>query len=77
MSTSGSSSWLAKMKHDREVLRLRREALSIAREIIEQDPRTKGMSAEEIELAACDLCDRQVNELRFQQENEKGETSCQ
>ena len=69
-------SWLANMKREREVLKLRREALEIARAIIEQDPRTEGMTTDEIELAACDLCDRQVNEIKFQQEN-KGETSWQ
>lgn len=75
--TTGASTWLAEMKHKREVLQLRRQALEIARAIIEQDPRSEGMTAAELELAACDLCDRQVNELKFQQENEKGETSWQ
>lgn len=70
-------SWLAEVKRKREVLRLRREALALAREIIEQDRRSEGMSAIEIEAAACDLCDRQVNEIKFLQENDKGETSCQ
>jgi hypothetical protein len=63
------------MRRDREVLKLRRQALAAAREIIEQDTRTEGMTAAEIELAACDLCDRQVNEIKFQQENDKGEIS--
>jgi hypothetical protein len=65
------------MQRTREVLKLRREALALAREMIEQDPRSEGMTAIEIELAACDLCDRQVNELKFQQENNQGEPSCQ
>lgn len=66
-------SWLTDVKRKTEVLKLRREALEIARTIIAEDPRSKGMTAEELELAACDLCDRQVNEIKFQQ----GETSCQ
>ena len=69
------SQWLDEMKHKREVLKLRRDALDLARTIIEQDPRSKGMTAVELELAACDLCDRQVNEIKFLQE--KGETPCQ
>lgn len=68
-------SWLADVKKNTEVLKLRRQALEIARMIIADDPRSEGMTAEELELAACDLCDRQVNEIKFQQE--KGETSCQ
>lgn len=71
-STSGSS-WLAELKRKREVLELRREALAAARKIIEDDPRFEGLSPYEIELAACDLCDRQVKEMLFT----KGETSCQ
>lgn len=71
------SQWLEEMKRKSEVLRLRREALQLARTIIEQDPRSEGMTAAQLELAACDLCDRQVNEIKFQQENDKGETSCQ
>lgn len=69
---SGPKQWLADMQHKREVLKLRRQALGIAREIIEQDPRSEGMTAYELELAACDLCDRQVMEVKY-----KGETSCQ
>lgn len=61
------------MQREREVLKLRRQALEIAREIIEQDPRSEGMTAVELEFAACDLCDRQVKELIFQQDNNKGE----
>ena len=75
--TTGPSQWIAEMKRKREVLKLRREALELARAIIEQDPRAEGMTATEIEFAACDLCDRQVNEIKFQQENDKGETSWQ
>jgi len=73
---NGANGWLADMQHKREVLKLRRQALAQAREIIEQDPRAEGMTAVEIELAACDLCDRQVNDLKFQQETNKGEPSC-
>lgn len=76
-SSKNSIGWLVDIKRKREVLKLRREALEIARAIIEQDPRSEGISAAELEFAACDLCDRQVNELRFQQENTKGETSWQ
>jgi hypothetical protein len=75
VNTSGSSKWLSEMKRKSEVLKLRRKALEIARAIIEQDPRSEGMSATELEFAACDLCDRQVNEIRFQKDNDKGETS--
>lgn len=71
-STSGSS-WLANMKHEREILELRREALNISRKIIEGDPRFEGLTSYEIELAACDLCDKQVKEMLFIQ----GATSCQ
>ena len=55
---NGPKKWLADMKNEAEVLKLRRQALALARDIIEQD--AKGMTPEEIELAACDLCDRQV-----------------
>lgn len=68
-------SWLAEVKRKNEVLRLRREALDLAREILKQDPRSEGMTAVELEFAACDLCDRQVNEMKFLQE--QGEPSCQ
>lgn len=71
-STSGSS-WLGDLKRKREILELRREALSAARKIIEDDPRFEGLSPYEIELAACDLCDKQVIEMLFI----KGATSCQ
>lgn len=70
-------SWLTDVKRKTEVLKLRRQALAQAREIIAQDPRSGGMSEIELEFAACDLCDRQVQEIKFQQENTEGETSCQ
>ena len=70
---TGPKQWLEDMQRKREVLRLRREALDIARAVIEQDPRSEGMTAYELELAACELCDRQVNDIKFQQKHDKGE----
>lgn len=73
-STSASSNgWLNDLKREREILALRREALATARSILEADPRFEGLNTYEIELAACDLCDRQITEMRFTE----GETSCQ
>lgn len=56
---------LADMRLKSEVLKLRRQALEVARVLIEQNPQSEGMTAEEIELAACELCDKQINELAF------------
>ena len=61
---SGPKQWLADMKAENDVLWLRREALQVARELIEHDPEYRDKTPEEIELAACDLCDRQMQEIK-------------
>lgn len=67
---SGPKQWLSQMKLESEVLKLRRQALELARSCIEQDPQSEGMTPDEIEFAACELCDRQVKEItELQKEN--------
>jgi hypothetical protein len=58
--TAGPRQMLADMRLNNKVLKLRREALEIARSIIaDQHPEYDAM---QLEAAACDLCDAQVQE---------------
>jgi hypothetical protein len=66
--TQGPRAMLAEMRLNNEVLKLRRQALEIARNVIaEEHPE---YDAEQLELAACDLCDAQVKEVTKEKEGQ-------
>lgn len=57
---------IKEMRLHRDISRLRRETLEIARSIVEAEAteNNETLSAEELELRACDLADAQVKEAQ-------------